>query len=95
MSVAGATVVPADQGGHVEDVAILCEFCYENGNFDTMWPGDGEDHANHPVWGIAVVKVANDDGDWDLKWRARGLTLAQAEERLNGMDFDGPFHLMG
>ena len=76
-----------------KEIAILCEPCYQNGCFDTMWPGSG--HDDQRVWGIADIETANDDGDWDLTWLASGLTLAQAETALAGMEFPGGWHRMG
>jgi hypothetical protein len=76
----------------MRDVAILCEVCSDNGNFDTMWPGG--DHDDSRVWGVAEVET-DDSGEWIITWLATGLTVAQAEEHLDGLDFDGPVHLMG
>ena len=35
----------------MNDVAILCEVCFGNGAWETMWPGGR--HDNDPVWGVA------------------------------------------
>lgn len=76
----------------MKDIAILCEICSDNGDFDTMWPGG--DHDDAPDWGVAEIET-DDSGEWVITWLATRLTVAQAEEHLNGLDFDGPVHLMG
>jgi hypothetical protein len=86
----------ADMGDEEDfkEIAILCEECYENGCWDTMWPG-GEDD-NRPVWGIAEVETTDSDsGEWDVTWRETGLTVAQAEAHLERMDFPGGWRRMG
>jgi hypothetical protein len=77
----------------VTDIAILCEICLGNGRWDDMWPGG--DHDDEPVWGVAEVKPDEDSGEWDVTWHVTGLTVAQAQERLDGMEFPGPVHSMG
>lgn len=76
----------------MEDVAILCEACLDNGNWETMWPGKW--HDKDPSWGVAEIET-DDNGEWVVNWLATGLTVAQAEAHLDGLDFDGPLHLMG
>ena len=76
----------------MRDVAILCEVCSGNGDFDTMWPGG--DHDDDPVWGVAEIET-DDSGEWVITWLATGLTVAQAEAHLDGLDFGGPVRLMG
>jgi hypothetical protein len=59
-----------------------------------MWPGKG--HDNDPTWGVAEIEThENGDGEWVITWLVTGLTVTQAEERLDGTDFGGPVHLMG
>ena len=83
---------PIEDSG-VMDIAILCEECYENGCWDTMWPGSG--HDGRPVWGVAEIEATDDgSGEWDVTWHARGLTVTQAEARLERMDFPGGWHRM-
>lgn len=76
----------------MKDVAILCEACSDNGDYDAMWPGG--DHDDRPVWGVAEVST-DDNGEWVINWLATGLTVDQAEEHLAGLDFGGPVHVMG
>jgi hypothetical protein len=84
---------PGRPGGrHLKDIAILCEVCSGNGNFDTMWPGG--DHDDEPVWGVAEIET-DDSGEWVITWLATRLTVEGAEEHLNGLDFGGPVHVMG
>ena len=81
------------QDDDFKDIAILCEECFESGCWDTMWPGSG--HDGRPVWGVAEIEATDDgSGDWDVTWRATGLTLVQAEEHLKRMDFPGGWHRM-
>ena len=77
----------------MRDIAILCEVCFGNGSWETMWPGS--DHDDDPVWGVAEVQADDGSGEWIVSWLATGLTVAQAEAHLNGTDFAGPVHLMG
>lgn len=81
---------PVEEDGF-PDIAILCEPCYESGSWDSIWPGGG--HDNEPVWGVAEVETG-DDGEWIVTWYMTGLTVAQAEEQLERMDFPGGFHRM-
>lgn len=76
----------------MKDVAIICEVCSANGNFDTQFPGG--DHDDRPTWGVAEVET-DDCGEWVINWLATGLTVAQAEEHLSGLDFGGPVHVKG
>jgi hypothetical protein len=57
-----------------------------------MWPGKW--HDKDPSWGVAEIET-DDNGEWVVNWLATGLTVAQAEAHLDGLDFDGPLHLMG
>jgi hypothetical protein len=74
------------------DIAILCETCCANGDWEGMWPGG--DHDDEPVWGVATVET-DESGEWLVTWHARHLTVAQAEERLDGLDLSGDVHVMG
>ena len=76
----------------MKDVAILCEHCFDNGDWETMWPGN--DHNDEPVWGVAEVET-DDDGEWVLTWLASGLTVAHAEAHLGELEFGGPVRIMG
>lgn len=73
------------------NLAILCETCFGDGDFDGMWPG--RDHDDHPSWGVARVET-QDDGEWGLTWYARGLTVAQARAFLAQMELPENVHLM-
>ena len=66
----GIVTTPADD---FKDIAILCEECYENGCWDTMWPGSGRERPacmgrgrsrDHRRWQRRVERhVARDRAD--------------------------------
>jgi hypothetical protein len=66
--------------GHQDQAAtlrvVLCQPCYELGDFGAMLPGSGHDDA--PTWGVAEVKSDN-AGEQRITWHETGLTLAEAE----------------
>lgn len=53
----------------------------------------GGDHDDRPMRGVAEVEE-DDCGEWVINWLATGLTVDQAEEHLDGLDFGGPVHVM-
>jgi hypothetical protein len=67
------TMTTLDRAG--TDVAILCEVCFGNGDWDSMWPDGDCGHAHH--W--AVAEVVNGDDGWEVTWLATGMTLAEAQ----------------
>jgi hypothetical protein len=73
------------------NVAILCHVCFDNGDFDTMWPGSG--HDDDPTFGVADIETG-DDGEWEVTWIATGLTVAEARVRLDQMELPENVHLM-
>jgi hypothetical protein len=44
---------------------------------------------------VAEVQADEDSGEWEVAWLGTGLTVAQAEARLEATDFGGPVHVMG
>jgi hypothetical protein len=45
---------------------------------------------------MGVAEIATDEcGEWVINWLATRLTVEQAEEHLDGLDFGGPVHVMG
>lgn len=58
------------------DVAILCQVCFGNGSWDSMWPDGGCGHIHD--W--AVAEVGEGDEEWEVTWLATGMTLAEAQE---------------
>ena len=86
----GSEPVEEDDDGFKE-IAILCEPCYQNGCWDSMWPGGN--HDNEHVWGVAEMDT-EEGGDWIVTWLETRLTVAEAEEHLAQMDFHGGYHLM-
>jgi len=58
------------------DVAILCEICVSNGDWNAMWPDGACGHERH--W--AVAEVGDGDEDWEVTWLVTGLDLIAAQE---------------
>lgn len=69
------------------DVAVLCQACFENGNWGDMWPGGTCGHVHH--W--AVAEVGEGDDGWEVTWLATGMTLVGAQEYAAGL----PGRLLG
>jgi hypothetical protein len=69
------------------DIAVLCQACFGNGSWDSMWPDSACGHAQ--PW--AVAEVGESDGDWEVTWLATGMTLAEAQEYAAGL----PGRLLG
>lgn len=51
----------ADDADDVTDIAILCQICCDNGNWDTMWPSAG--HDDEPHFGVATIEAGDEDCD--------------------------------
>jgi hypothetical protein len=69
------------------DVAILCEICVSNGDWNAMWPDGDCGHAHY--W--AVAEVGEGDDGWEVTWLAAGMTLSEAQEYAAGL----PGRLLG
>lgn len=60
---------------------VLCQTCFENGDFGSMPPGEAGPHGRDRTWGVAEVE-SDDQGERHVTWEQTGLTLAEAERAL-------------